>query len=65
MVNDCMEAEIRNAVNLSEEELQLLAIKIPAACFYVQVLNDRAIDVALSGNTGRHGNRTSQNYSRR
>lgn len=35
--------------NLTEEELNFLAIKIPAACMYVQeFLNDRAIDVALA-----------------
>ncbi len=35
--------------NLSEDELRFLAIKIPAACTYVQeFLNDKAIDVALA-----------------
>lgn len=50
VVNDCMgKRRYEMRFNLSEEELQLLAIKIPAACFYVQeFLNDRAIDVALS-----------------
>ena len=35
--------------NLSEDELRFLAIKIPAACTYVQeFLNDKAIDVSLA-----------------